>query len=312
MGVMYAVHLADAGYDVAFVATGDRAQRLARDGIRVNGEHRSFPVVDPSVRRPADPAATSGIRPPMPVNLLIVAVKADQLAASIELVAALMADHTTILSVLNGLDSEEALAARYEREQVILSMAAGMETARVDGEVRFRRVGRFSVGVDPRLPRDAQTRQRQRLDALTAVFDQAGLAWQEPADIRHAMWWKFMVNVGVNLASAVTRAPYGAFKVDGPARSLSRALMHEVIAVARPEGITLGDDDLDQWDAVLAGQPDDGWTSTLQDVAAGRPTEVEMFAGRVVALGERHGIPTPFNQAVLWILRDYADRRLEQ
>lgn len=310
MGVMYAVHLADAGDDVAFVATGDRAQRMARDGIRVNGVHRSFPVIDPHRGPTMDAAAPT--REATPVDLLIVAVKADQLSEAVEIVAPLVADHTTILSVLNGLDSEEALGARYGREQVILSMAAGMETARVDGEVRFRRVGRFSVGVDPRLPEDAQARQQLRLDALTAVFDRAGLAWHTPADIRHAMWWKFMVNVGVNLASAVTRAPYGAFKVEGPARSLSRALMDEVIAVGRPEGITLGDADLDQWEAVLAGQPDDGWTSTLQDVEAGRPTEVEMFAGRVVALGERHGIPTPVNQAVLWILRDYAQRRLEQ
>jgi 2-dehydropantoate 2-reductase len=123
MGVMYAVHLADAGDDVAFVATGDRAQRLARDGIRVNGVHRSFPVIDPHRGPTMDAAAST--REATPVDLLIVAVKADQLTEAVEIVAPLVADHTTILSVLNGLDSEEALAARYGREQVILSMAAG-------------------------------------------------------------------------------------------------------------------------------------------------------------------------------------------
>jgi len=302
MGAMYAVHLADAGFEVSFVATGARAEHLRRDGIRVNGVTRSIPVIEPHHREP-DLAA-----PCRPVDLLVVAVKADQLAESIDLVAPLVDADTTILSVLNGLDSEEALAARFDPEQVVLTMAAGMETQRVDGEVRFRRVGRFSIGVDPRLPAEAQGRQQRRVEALGAVFDRAGLAWQVPSDIRHALWWKFMVNVGVNLASAVLRAPYGAFKVAGPARDLSRALMLEVIAVGRPEGVTLTDDDLARWDGILAGQPDDGWTSTLQDVHAGRPTEVEIFAGRVVALGAQHGIPTPANQVVLWILRHHADQ----
>jgi len=328
MGAMYAVHLADAGFDVSFVATGERAERLRRDGIVVNGVRRSFPVIDPhpsgpdrrtdpaaplDPARPPEAAPTADLETPSdPVDLLVVAVKADHLAESIELLAPLVTPHTTILSVLNGLDSEQALAARFADEQVVLSMAAGMETQRIDGAVRFRRVGRFSIGVNPALPAEAQARQQARVTALTDVFDRSGLAWQIPPDIRHAMWWKFMVNVGVNLASAVLRAPYGAFKIDGPARDLSRALMLEVVAVGRLEGITLTDADLAQWDAVLAGQPDDGWTSTLQDVHAGRPTEVEMFAGRVVALGRHHGIPTPVNQAVLWILRDHAERVVGQ
>lgn len=297
MGAMYAVHVAEAGFDVSLVATGERARRLARDGIRVNGRHWTFPVTDP----------TSSTQP-APVDLVLVAVKAAQLAEAVELIAPLVDRDTTIISSLNGLDSEEALAARYDPAQVLLSMAAGMETQRVDGQVQFRRVGRFSIGIDQRLPATAQAEQAERVAALGRALDRAHLAWQQPDDILHALWWKFMVNVGANQASALMHATYGVLKPPGPARDFMRALMDEVVAVGRAEGVELTEADLAQWDAVLAGQPDDGRTSTLQDVEAGRPTEVEIFAGRVVGLGAKHGIPTPFNQTVLWVLRDYAAR----
>lgn len=312
MGAMYAVHFAEAGFRVALVASGERAQRLARDGIRVNGRHWRFAVTDPTDPTDAtdatDPADTTRTEPPTPVDLVLVAVKAAQLAEAVGLIAPLVDAGTTIISSLNGLDSEEALAERYDPAQVLLSMAAGMETQRVAGEVQFRRVGRFSIGVDKRLPNDGQSEHVERVAALGRALDRAHLVWQQPDDVLHALWWKFMVNVGANQASALMGATYGVLKPPGPARDFMSALMAEVIAVGRAEGVQLTDADLAQWDAVLAGQPDDGRTSTLQDVEAWRPTEVAIFAGRVVGLGAKHGIPTPFNQTVLWVLSDYAAR----
>src|SRR5699024_7962793 len=118
----------------------------------------------------------------------------------------------------------------------------------------------------------------------------------------HQMWWKFMVNVGINQPSAVLRTGYGGFQNPGPAYDLMMALIEEVRTVAAAEGVPLTDADVERWHAVLAGQPAEGKTSMHQDVLAGRPTEVDIFAGRVVELGRRNGIPVPFNQAMLWIL----------
>ena len=121
--------------------------------------------------------------------------------------------------------------------------------------------------------------------------------------MRHRMWWKFMVNVGINQASAVLDAPYGAFQSEGDPRALMMALIDEVVAVANAEGVALGAADIASWSEVLAAQPVAGRTSMHQDARAGRPTEVDTFGGRVVALGERHGIATPVNQTVVWVLR---------
>ncbi|MFN2318405.1 MAG: ketopantoate reductase family protein [Dermatophilaceae bacterium] len=121
--------------------------------------------------------------------------------------------------------------------------------------------------------------------------------------MRHQMWWKFMVNVGINQPSAVLRAPYGAFQKPAPAYALMMALVAEVRAVAAAEGVDLTEDDVERWHTVLAGQPAEGMTSMHQDVLAGRPTEVDIFAGRVVELGRTHGLAVPHNQTLLWILR---------
>lgn len=124
--------------------------------------------------------------------------------------------------------------------------------------------------------------------------------------MRHRLWWKFMVNVGINQASAMLRAPYGAFQSAGEARDLMWTLMGEVLLISAAEGVPLGDADLQAWDAVLANQPPAGMTSMHQDVEAGRRTEVASFAGRVVELGRRHGVPVPRNEEMLAWFGDMA------
>jgi len=287
MGGLYAAHLAGAGFDTVFVASGERAARLRATPLTVNGAPLDLPVVD-AAAGPAEPA-----------GLVILAVKDRQLAQAIDEASAVVGPDTMLLSVMNGLDSEEELARRFGWGRVLLCVAMGMDAQKEGPAVSFRQPGRLVFGRREGAP-DAAVRR------VAEALDRAGLAHETPADMRHRLWWKFMVNTGINQASAVLRLPYGAFQAEGDPRSLMWALMREVIAVAPGEGVALGEADLDAWDAVLAGMPPAGRTSMHQDVEAGRPTEVETFAGRVVALGRRHAVPTPYNQAALWILRSRA------
>lgn len=289
MGGMYAAHFVEAGFTTHLVATGERAERLRREPLSVNGTPLLAQVLDP------------GSRQTPPVDLVLLAVKHQQLHEATELVAPLVGEQTTLVSVLNGLNSEEVLAQRFGAERVPLAIALAMDAERDGREVTWTQAGRVTFGDSPATA-SPDGRPSARVAALQQAFDRAGLAWTTPPDMQHALWWKFMVNVGINQASAVLRAPYGAFQAEGPARSLMTALQREVLALAPAEGVALGEDDLAQWHEVLAGQPAEGMTSMHQDVEAGRSTEVEAFAGRVVAMGERHGIETPYNQAMLWIL----------
>lgn len=284
MGAMYAAHFAEGGVETALVATGGRAERLRSTGLTVNGAPLRVPVLDPA--RDARP----------PVDLVLVAVKHHDLSTALDDVAPFVGPTTTFVSVLNGLDSEATIARRFGRENVLLCIALGMSAGREGSAITYLSPGTLVIGTTPELAHP------DRVRAVEEVLDAAGLAWQAPEDMRHEMWWKFMVNTAINQSSAILRQPNAAFKAAGPERSLMLALAHEVVSVSAPEGVHLGDADLARWDRVLDALPGDGRTSMLQDVLAGRPTEVSLFADRVVALGQQHGIPTPYNQMASWIL----------
>jgi 2-dehydropantoate 2-reductase len=111
-----------------------------------------------------------------------------------------------------------------------------------------------------------------------------------------SLWFKFMINVGVNQVSAVLRATYGALQSSSEARDLMDSAMLEVIVIARTLHVDLSEEDIGEWYKVLGTLNPTGKTSMLQDVEAGRPIEVEMLAGTVVELGKRHGVTTPVNQ----------------
>lgn len=284
MGAMYAAHFVEGGVETFIVASGERADRLRHKGLTVNSTPLTAPVIDPAHDERK------------PVDLVLVAVKHHDLAQALDDVAPFVGPDTTCLSVLNGLDSEERLAARFGSSSVLLCIALGMAAGREGSKVTYLSPGRLVIGTTPELA------ARDRLAAAGDALDRAGLEWTSPEDMEHEMWWKFMVNTAINQASAVMRRPYADFTVEGPPRSLMMALVDEVIAVSQPEGVPLGEADRDRWDEVLHSLPGEGRTSMLQDVLAGRPTEVALFADHVIALGAKHGILTPYNQSMSWLL----------
>ena len=135
------------------------------------------------------------------------------------------------------------------------------------------------------------------------AFDRAGIAHETPEDMIRIMWWKFMINVGMNQSSAVMRANYGVFRESMDARALMKALMQEVIDVAKAAGVNLQEKDIDDWEKFLISLSSEGKTSMFQDIEAGRKTEVEIFGGKMVNMGKKYSIPTPVNETMLRIIR---------
>ena len=105
------------------------------------------------------------------------------------------------------------------------------------------------------------------------------------------------------------RAPYGVFHSSPDARALIRSLMNEVVSLAEKTGIDLTEADIDEWETIMDTLSPAGKTSMLQDVEAGRKTEVEIFAGKVVSLGNTCGVPTPVNATVQQIIRVIENRK---
>ncbi len=285
---------------VSVLAEGERLTRYRREGFIVNGARFDFPLVDAArgAARKSDEAFA---------DLVIVAVKHHHLPATIDQLRGHVGPDTSILSLLNGIESEETLGAAFgggsgAPEGVSIppyAMILGIDAVRVGNETRFASGGKIFFG-DRTNPAGGRS---GRVARIARFFDAAGVAYVIPEDMLRALWYKFMINVGINQVSAVLRAPYGVFQRSPEASAAMEAPMREVIAVARSLGIGLDDADLGRWKETLATLHPDNLTSMCQDVLARRKTEVEMFAGKVVELGKKHGVPTPANEMLFDLLK---------
>jgi 2-dehydropantoate 2-reductase len=271
------------GFSTVLVAGGERHERLRRDGLVVNGVTYHLPVVHP------DAAGA-------PADLVVVAVKHHHLPDAVHDLKNVVGEGTTVVSMMNGLDSEETIGAVYGAARVLYGVSVGIDAVREGNRVTYTAPGKHYFGRAINLEID------HRVRAVQVAFERAGIAYETPPDMLRVMWWKFMVNVSMNPPSAVLGAPYGVFQASVEARALMEALMREVIALAQVEGVNLSEQDIADWYPVLHTLSPRGKTSTLQDIEAGRKTEIEMFAGKVVELGRTHGIPTPVNETMLHLI----------
>lgn len=265
---------------VAFIAGGARGERLRREGVVVNGRLYLIPAYRPD-----------GF--PQPADFVLVAVKHHHLEQAIQDMESAVGADTTILSVMNGIDSEERLGAAFGTEKVLYAIAVGMDAVRRGGEVNYRSRGRILFGEGP-YPID-----RERVPRVKELFDRTGIVSEVSTEMLRLLWWKFMINVGINQASAVLGGTYRLFQTSREARTLMEAAMREVMSVADAVGVALTEEDLSNWYTVLHALNPDGKTSMLQDIEARQKTEVEMLAGKMVELGGRFAVPTPVNEELL-------------
>ena len=290
VGAAYAERLVAAGVEVEVLVPDDRAAQYRSRPTTVNGRACAFAMVTPDQAAPAD--------------LLLVAVKHPQLPEAIALAGPAVVPGTVVLSLLNGITSEAELAEAFPAATVLLGLAVGIDAQRQGRDVRYTSLGRIDFGEAQNTPPFSAPVRR-----VAELFGRAGIAYDVPADMVRSLWWKFLVNVGVNQVSAVLRAPYGAFQAAGsPARQVMLAAQREVIALANARGVELGEADLDRWLSVLDRLDPDSFSSMAQDTIAGRETEVATFAGTVVELAAPAGVAVPVNATLKGLLEALAPR----
>jgi 2-dehydropantoate 2-reductase len=285
---------------VAVLAGGERLERYRKNPLRINGRGIDFSLADPAGKSPRS------------FDLIIAASKYYHLDQIIAGIKPFVGPDTIIISLLNGINSEEIIGRAYGRERLPLAMIVSIDAQHRDGETSFTRRGVVHFG-------DAEGKETARDKAIAAFFTGAGLPFEyHPQDMRKTLWYKFMVNVGVNQTSALLGLPYRAFKKKHPgsipeAKKILEEAMGELIRIARAEGIGLEEGDIDSWYATVELLSDEGYTSMCQDVLAKRKTEVELFGLTVMEYGKKHRIPTPVNQVLYWALRaletNYAQRQ---
>lgn len=285
IGSAYASRLFDYSPDIiTVIADSARVKKYQKNGVTVNGKAYPFRYCEPG-----SPTETA--------DLILIAVKQHHLEQCIKDIEGFIGEGTVILSLLNGITSEEKIGERYGRDKLLLSFVVGTDAVREGTYTHFSNIGKIVFG-------EAQnTNYSPKVKAVQELFDHAQIPYSIPEDMQRELWWKFMMNVGVNQISAILRAPYGTFQNIGEARELMEMASKEVLSLAEKKGIQLATEDIQKYIAVLDTLSPDGKTSMLQDIEAGRKTEVEIFAGTVNALGCEYGVATPVNQVLYRMIR---------
>ena len=246
---------------VFFAADAQRAARYAAQSFTCNGAACTFRFVTPQQALPA--------------ALAVFAVKS-------------IGPETLVISLLNGITSEGELAAAYGPEHVLYCVAQGMDAVKDGPAVTYRNMGKLLIG-------SGTGARTPAVDAAAALLLEAGVPCEIHEDILYRQWSKLMLNVGLNQVCAVYNVPYRGVQHPGTARDTMLAAMREAQALAAREGVTLTDADISAWMKMTDALNPDGMPSMRQDTLARRPTEVELFAGAMRRLGEKHGVPTPVN-----------------
>ncbi len=256
------------------IAAGGRKQRLEQQGITVNGVNYKFSVRTPEEEGPK-------------ADLVIMAMKDMGLAQAIEDIRNLVGEDTQILCVMNGIDSEEKVAAVYGWEHVLYSFMR-MSIVMKDGVADFDPYwGTVHFG-------EAKNEiLSPRVAAIKTFFEACDIPYVIDDDMKRGLWFKYMCNVGENMTCALLGIPFGAFRTSDSANEIRRGAMREVMAIANRLGVDLNESDIEMQEETLKHVPYRNKPSTLQDLENGKKTEVELFAGTVLRLGKELGIPTP-------------------
>lgn len=275
LGIMYADAIAQAGGDPVFIMGNARYERQADEPVQVNGRECAFRCV-----RLSEAA---------PVDLVIFAVKATVLDDAIDLATPLVGPQTRLLSLLNGITSEERIAARYGWENLVFAVAQGMDAVRFGNELTYSQMGQIRFGAAPATNLEA-------VSSLADYLGRMGVPFVLEDDIVHRLWAKFMLNVGVNQTCMVYGGTYGTVSAPGEQNRTFVAAMREVVAVANAEGVALTEADLTGMAELMATLDPAGMPSMAQDRISRKPSEVEEFSGALIARAERHNILVPTNR----------------
>ncbi len=271
--------LARAGHTVTLIARPEHVQAVQRDGLRL--QTLTF---DERVQLAAstDPAAVQG------ASLVLFCVKsADTESAGMSLRAHLAPD-ALVLCLQNGVDNADRLRAVLPGQPVAAAVVYVATEMAGPGHVRHH--GRGDLVLEPS-PSGAAAVQ-----ALIA----AGVPTVLSDNVRGALWAKLVLNCAYNAISAIAQLPYGRTVAGEGVQDVMRDVVAECLAVAQAEGVQLPGDVAAAVARLADGMPTQS-SSTAQDLARGRRTEIDHLNGLIVRRGQALGVPTPANR-VLWAL----------
>ncbi len=300
VGSYFGAMLARAGHAVTLVARADHVQAIQASGLKVRRSDSEFTVAV---------AATTSLDAVRGADLVLLCVKSRDTEELARGLAPLLEPSAVVMSLQNGVENP-AVIARHVRQPVVPT-AVYVATA-MPGPGEVRHFGRGELVIGPATPGEAaDPALRARLQDIAALFGTAGVPVQVSDAVMDELWAKLLVNCAYNAISALTQQPYGPMAALAPIRELQEQLVREVLEVAHAEGRALDPQraraSVEQIARSMPGQ----LSSTAQDLARGKPTEIDDLNGLIVRRGAALGIATPANQSLYALVKLAEAARLQ-
>jgi len=291
IGSLFGAMLAKAGHDVILIGRSAHVAAITRDGLRLQGF---------GVEQRIEAAATTDIAAVRGARLVLFCVKSMDTDEAARAMAPHLAGDAVILSLQNGVDNPERIRAQLggnARSCVVPVLVYVGANIPAPGTVQHTAGNSLVIG---QLAGD--TPDAAMLETIAALFRDAGLDVRISADIESELWTKLVMNCAYNVISALSGARYGEMVALPEVREVMRAAVEEVAQVARAKGVRLPGDIADRA-LKLADTMPTTTSSTAQDFARGRRTEVDHLNGAVVRMGEALGVPTPVNRTLTALMK---------
>jgi 2-dehydropantoate 2-reductase len=287
VGSFYGAMLARAGHEVMLIGRPAHVQAVQRDGLRLEMAQQTYTV---RLQASSDPAAVTG------AELVLCCVKSGDTETAALQMAPHLADTTLLMSLQNGVDNAETLArllpCRVIPAVVYVAVALGGP-----GVVRHFGRGDLAIGAMPG-GTESSVPEWPTLQALVDFFATAQVPVRIVPDVAVELWAKLLVNCAYNAVSALAQMPYEKLAARPDIVQLQHEVVSEVIAVAAVAGVTLPlDASLQAVARIAAGMPQQ-LSSTAQDMARKKPSEVDHLNGYIARRGSEMGVPTPVNRTL--------------
>ncbi len=287
VGGFFGACLARAGHDVVFLARGANLAALRSAGLTVESIDGDFHLSRFTAADHVDDAE--------PFGLVLFTVKSYDTAAVARQIAPAVHDDAVVLSLQNGIENESLLAAALDLPPLMGAMTEIGAELVAPGVVRHVAEGTIFFG-------EMNGHESPRGRNLATLFTEAGIRHRFTREIPAALWGKLMWNAAHNAVTAITHTTAAAAASLPATADVLRAAMHEVVAVARAQGILLDPARVETQLAFSREHLHTLRTSMLQDLERGRRLEYDAINGAVVRFGEAVGVPTPVNRTLYGLL----------
>jgi 2-dehydropantoate 2-reductase len=295
VGGYYGAKLARAGHEVTFIARGAHLQAIREHGLQIKSPALGDFVVH--ARAEQDTAAVGA------VDLVLVAVKAYDNVTALPLIRPMLGPSTTVLTVQNGVDSAEEVAAAVGEDRVLGGTTYIATALAAPGLIEQTGTHRRIVfgEVFGELPRVSD-----RARAVHEAFGGADIQSDVVGDGRVPIWEKFIFLVSLAGFTGATRLPIGPVWSDPFIRRQFLDGCREIESVARAEGVPVAADRIQQIETYVASIPGSMRSSLLIDLSQGKKIEVEALQGSVVRRAARLGVPVPILSTLYAVLKPFA------